>query len=249
MFQFKHGTSFTLAERSLANLFTARPDVLLASIPTTKIVTKHFGIVERELEYRFYTHSHPYVGELVQRVLEGRGPFRVPTPSFGQDLGQWRTASALYDEIFSPTSYQPNNGVTVLSSESRSKTRFRPQRSLRGLQLGTVLPRAADRRDPPQQEPALRGGDALVSLRLRSDGQHQRSDTGALLEGPAVPDDPVQMIEEILVNLAEPTNEELHRRRSTASRRGRTDPFARTLSPPTAVRLHVQDGLRLPRQP
>ena len=32
--------------------------------------TKHFIIQERELGYRFYSHFHPYVGKLVQRLLQ-----------------------------------------------------------------------------------------------------------------------------------------------------------------------------------
>ena len=42
--------------------------------------TKHFIIQEREISYRCYPHFHPYVGQLLQRLLgrdlQQRGPQR-----------------------------------------------------------------------------------------------------------------------------------------------------------------------------
>lgn len=38
---------------------------------TTTTVEKHITIQERTLSYRFYPHFHPYVGELVKRLIEG----------------------------------------------------------------------------------------------------------------------------------------------------------------------------------
>ena len=49
--------------------------------------------------------------------------------------------------------------------------RCRRARAVRQLQLGTVLPYPADRRRASEQEPALRGGPALVPLYLRPDLQ------------------------------------------------------------------------------
>ena len=41
--------------------------------------TKYFVIQERELSYRFYLHQHPYVQQLVQRLLrKGTNGFRRP---------------------------------------------------------------------------------------------------------------------------------------------------------------------------
>jgi hypothetical protein len=38
---------------------------------TNTAIEKHFVIQDRTLSYRFYPHSHPYVGELVRRLIEG----------------------------------------------------------------------------------------------------------------------------------------------------------------------------------
>lgn len=38
---------------------------------TTTTVEKHFIIQERELSYRFYLHFHPYIEELIRRLIQG----------------------------------------------------------------------------------------------------------------------------------------------------------------------------------
>src|SRR5436309_15155268 len=41
---------------------------------TTTTVRRHFTIEERQLSYSFAPHFHPYVAELVKRLIEGSVP-------------------------------------------------------------------------------------------------------------------------------------------------------------------------------
>lgn len=49
--------------------YDARHIVRPGSWGTTETILKHFTVQERTLSYRFYTHLHPYVEELVRRLL------------------------------------------------------------------------------------------------------------------------------------------------------------------------------------
>ncbi|MDP1822774.1 MAG: hypothetical protein Q8L48_06020 [Archangium sp.] len=72
-------------------------------------VTKHFTIRERELTYRFYSHFHPYVGELVQRLLDGSvAGLQAADTDYRTDT----TAPKLSAEIFSGSRYDPNTTPT-----------------------------------------------------------------------------------------------------------------------------------------
>lgn len=59
---------------------------------------------------------------------------------------------------------------------------------VRGLQLGAVLPRAADRGHPPVPQRPVRRGAALVPLRVRSHHRLRGAGAAAVLAGQEVPD-------------------------------------------------------------
>src|SRR4051812_32252790 len=105
MLAYKYGSSFHgRTQTLLGRLYGA------LSIEQAQTTTKHLGITERDLEYRFYSHSHPYVGELIQRLLEGsvKGLQAADTEfEAGRSLANGEPRPVLYDEIFSRSTYQP----------------------------------------------------------------------------------------------------------------------------------------------
>ncbi len=81
--------------------------------------TKKTTIVDRKLSYRFDTHFHPYVGELVHELIEKsvRGLqdadtdyVRKPDGTF-VTLPDGKPRPVLYDELFTATRYDPNPAV------------------------------------------------------------------------------------------------------------------------------------------
>ena len=57
--------------KAKAERFHGYQDTEIAFEPgrVVKTKTKYFIIQEREVSYRFYLHQHPYVQQLVQRLL------------------------------------------------------------------------------------------------------------------------------------------------------------------------------------
>jgi hypothetical protein len=100
---------------------------------TTVDIWRHITIQDRRLGYRFYLHAHPYVSELVTRLIRASTPgleaadtdyVRNPDGTFAylknpdgtmQELsdGTPIPRPVLYDELFSTTSYNPSNLVQV----------------------------------------------------------------------------------------------------------------------------------------
>jgi hypothetical protein len=98
----------------------------------SSLLARHTTTVDRSLSYQFSLHAHPYVRELVDRFIEGsiaglQGAdtdyVRNADGSFQplrDEKGNIRTRTdgmpiprpALYDELFSTTSYAPANNVT-----------------------------------------------------------------------------------------------------------------------------------------
>ena len=69
---------------------------------------KHYTLQERQLEYRFRSHFHPYVGELVQRLIEGSVPglqaadtdYVRKADGSTEMLAKDKPRPKLYEEIF-----------------------------------------------------------------------------------------------------------------------------------------------------
>lgn len=87
--------------------------------PKPQTVPKHFVVQERELSYRFYAHFHPYVTELVSRLVEKsvRGLQDADTEySSGEDgafetLADGKEKPVFYDTLFDATRYNPSSLV------------------------------------------------------------------------------------------------------------------------------------------
>src|SRR5918992_5745931 len=85
----------------------------------TKTETKHFIIKEREVSYRFYPHFHPYVRQLVQRLLQKSvsGLQAADTEYVKKSDGTIETLPdgkfkpVLFAEIFSSGQYAPSGIV------------------------------------------------------------------------------------------------------------------------------------------
>lgn len=85
----------------------------------TKTVEKHFLIQARELSYRFRPHFHPYVTELVGRLLQGsvRGLLDADTAYQRRADGSFvtlpdgRRKPLLYEELFGKRKYDPSSLV------------------------------------------------------------------------------------------------------------------------------------------
>lgn len=86
---------------------------------TWEVVQKHFIIKERELSYRFYPHFHPYINELVSRLLERsvRGLQDADTQYRRDENGMIERfpdespVPLLYSQLFSTESYDPSDAV------------------------------------------------------------------------------------------------------------------------------------------
>ena len=140
-----------------------------------------------EQRYRFHTFYHPYVCAFIHELNR-----------HGVD-GMLQRPVQIHPEVFEPrppgksTPAAPLDFRADLPAGRREPAivgKLYPEeivdfegRCLRPLQLGAVLPRSAPDRRPAEQEPALRGGAALVPLHLRSDRHapdgDARSATGA----------------------------------------------------------------------
>ncbi len=84
-----------------------------------KYEVKHFSIVERELNYRFFSHFHPYVTRLVKELIEGSIPGlqAIDTAYKQKDDGTYELLDngnkkpLLYEDIFSESRYKPSELV------------------------------------------------------------------------------------------------------------------------------------------
>lgn len=96
---------------------------LSASAEAMLWLSRHFVIKERKLKYRFYPHFHPYVAELIKRLLEksvaglqdADTDYRKTPPL---TLPDGKPRPVLYDEIFSPSQYNPDPALVPNTKES-----------------------------------------------------------------------------------------------------------------------------------
>ena len=115
-----------------------------------------------------------------------RGAHRAAQHRRPAGAARRRPGTTTLELPLAPAMYQP--GAVRRRAVPEARDRRQRRRPVLDLQLGAVLPRAAADRDAPEQEPALRGGAALVPLRVRPD-EHRHRDAGAaaVLEVPALP--------------------------------------------------------------
>lgn len=95
---------------------TYRPD-----LAWTTIITRHITTQERSLSYQFYPHFHPYVGELVKRLIEGDlADLQAADTDYKKNadgtlvmLPDGTTPRpTLYEELFTTNTYNPSGTVT-----------------------------------------------------------------------------------------------------------------------------------------
>lgn len=95
---------------------------------TTEVQRKHITIQERKLSYQFYPHFHPYITELVQRLITNSvsglqatdteyeknpdGSFKTFASDHPNEALRGKPIPKLYAEIFSATHYNPSDLVT-----------------------------------------------------------------------------------------------------------------------------------------
>lgn len=87
--------------------------------PLTQTEIKHYAIERRELSYRFYSHFHPYVMQLVSRFIEKSTPGLLAMDTDYQDkagggyqlLPDGKPRPKLYQQIFSSSKYSPSDRV------------------------------------------------------------------------------------------------------------------------------------------
>lgn len=220
MFAYKYGSSFHLRGETLAGkLYWPQ------STEQPKLATTHLGIIERDLEYRFYSHFHPYAGQLVQRLLEDsvRGLQDADTDyAPGKSLASGEPRPVLYDEIFSKSSYQPKE---VVKKEPVKELDFDPNGpyAVYNWELFFHIPLTVAIHLSKNQrfEEAMRWFHYVFDPTDNSNGPTPER----YWKVRPFRTTPVQLIEEILVNLAEPTNEELHRHTVDSIEAWKDQPF------------------------
>lgn len=95
-----------------------RPYKLYSPTASTKTVKKHFIIQERELSYRFYAHFHPYVTQLISRLIkksvralqDADTDYTDATFPAGHRWAGERIPK-LYEELFTSSLYNPTDLV------------------------------------------------------------------------------------------------------------------------------------------
>lgn len=94
---------------------TYRPDV-----GWTHLITRHITTEERSLSYQFFPHFHPYVGELVNRLIEGGLPALQDADTDYQKKADGSLVMlpdgkhprpTLYGELFTQNQYNPSDLV------------------------------------------------------------------------------------------------------------------------------------------
>lgn len=81
--------------------------------------TRHFTIQEREVSYRFHLHQHPYIQQLINRLLQKSvSGLQAADTDYEKDangavkkLPDGKPKPTLYSEIFSTRNYNPSNLV------------------------------------------------------------------------------------------------------------------------------------------
>ncbi|HLG61746.1 MAG TPA: hypothetical protein VKY19_07420 [Ktedonosporobacter sp.] len=85
----------------------------------TRVIVRHITTEERSLNYQFFPHFHPYVGELVRRLIEtdieglqdaDTDYQKNPDGSF-VTLPDGKPRPTLYDELFTSNNYNPSDMV------------------------------------------------------------------------------------------------------------------------------------------
>ena len=196
-------------------------------------------IANSTVDYRFSTHCHPYVQQLLERLVAGSvsalEEADTHEPAFRRDL-------------FTNVDYQPTN---LVSKRPIAELEF----SSEGAYASTTGSCSSTSRSRlPSTSAATAGtrkrnaGSTTSSTRRTTATADTRSGSGRSrpFRGPTV----VESIEEILPNLSTGADlEAAGRRPSTRSGRGRTPRSAPRGRSVPADRLHVQDGHGLPGQP
>ena len=95
---------------------TYRPD-----LGWTRVITRHITTQERQLSYQFYPHFHPYVTELVKRLVEtdvaglqesDTDYKKNPDGTLVMLPDGKHPRPTLYEELFTASSYNPSDAVT-----------------------------------------------------------------------------------------------------------------------------------------
>lgn len=81
--------------------------------------SKHIIIQEREVSYRFYSHAHPFVQQLIRRLIEKSVPglqaadteYQKKPDGSPVELADGKPRPVLYADIFSTTRYNPSGLV------------------------------------------------------------------------------------------------------------------------------------------
>ncbi len=241
MLYFRYGTSFHgLSETLMGMLYAPLATLPLRAQPTptqpapppattTKIVTKHLGVSDRNLEYRFYSHFHPYVGDLIQRLSENAvdGLQDADTEVVaGKALATGEPRPSLYDEIFSASAYQPNDGPNgVVKREPVKELDFSSSGpySVYNWELFFHVPLTVAIHLSQNQ----RFEEALRWFHYVFDPTDNSTEPTPERYWKVRPfrTTPVEMIEQILVNLAEPTDADLHQQTIDSIAAWKDQPF------------------------
>src|SRR5688500_17023255 len=91
-------------------------DVAIRPYSTKQVYGSYTTIQKRDLSYRFYLHSHPYVAELVRRLIQRSVPglqasdteYRTNNDGTWVTLPDGKPEPVLYQEIFTSTRYDPS---------------------------------------------------------------------------------------------------------------------------------------------
>jgi len=93
---------------------TYRPD-----LGWTRTFIRHITTEEWTLNYQFYPHFHPYVAELVKRLIEGEmAGLQAADTDYSKNsdgsqimLPDGKPRTTLYQELFTQTNYNPSDIV------------------------------------------------------------------------------------------------------------------------------------------
>src|SRR5690242_9631644 len=79
----------------------------------SKTIVRHITTEERTLSYQFSPHYHPYIANLIKRLVEGDlADLQAADTDYQQNpivtLPDGKPRPVLYEELFTPNSYNPN---------------------------------------------------------------------------------------------------------------------------------------------
>jgi hypothetical protein len=100
---------------------TYRPD-----LGWTSTIVRHITTEERSLSYQFFPHYHPYVAELIKRLVNGDladlqatdTDYRTNPDGSFVTLPNGKPRPVLYEELFSQSSYAPNPDLVPDTADS-----------------------------------------------------------------------------------------------------------------------------------